>query len=70
MDLGALPGLAVLKGDGQVLHGLADVPEVDPHRLADVHSAEIRADALRQNLGVGFGATGGAEARHGNRQNV
>ena len=68
--LSALPGLAVLEGDRQVLHGLTDVPEMDPHRLADVHRAEMGADALGQHLGVGFGAGGGAEARHGDGQNV
>ena len=68
--LGPLPGLAVLKGDGQVVHGLADVPEVDPYRLADVHRAEVGADALGQKLGVGLGAAGGAKTGHGDRQNV
>ena len=68
--LGPLPGLAVLEGDGQVLHGLADVPEVDPHCLANVHRTEVGAHALSQDLGVGLGPAGGAEAGHGDGQDV
>ena len=68
--LGPLPGLAVFKGDGQVVHGLADVPEVDLHRIADVHGVKGGADALGQNFGIGLGAAGGAEAGHGHGQNV
>ena len=69
-NLGPLPGLAVFKGDGQVIHGLADVPEVDLHRVADVHGVERRADALGQDLGVGLGPAGGAEAGHGHGQDI
>ena len=68
--LGALPGLAVLKGDGVVLHGLADVLEVDLHRLADVDALQGGPQALGQLHGVVPGAVGGAEAGHGHRDDV
>ena len=68
--LGALPSLAVLKGDGKIFHRLADIPEVDLYRLADVHRVELCAHAFGQDLSIGFGASGGAEAGHGDGQNV
>ena len=68
--LGALPGLSVLKGDGVVVHALTDVPEVDLHRLADVHALQPGAQLVGQNAGVVPGAVGGAEAGHGDGQNV
>ena len=69
-DLRALPGLGVLKGDGLVLHGLADVGEVLFHRLADIDLHEIRAQLHGQQFRVGTGAFGGAEAGHGDGQDA
>ena len=68
--LGALPGLTVFKGDGVVLHGLSDVPEVDLHRLADVDALQGGPQPLGQLHGVVPGAVGGAEAGHGDRDDV
>ena len=63
--LGALPGLGVFEGDAVILHGLADVGEVLLHGFADVHLQEVRPQLRRQQLRVGAGAPGGAEAGHG-----
>ena len=69
-DLGPLPGLAVFKGDVVVGHGLADVLEVDLHRPADVDGLEGAAQPLGQQYRVGLGAVGGAEAGHGDGDDV
>ena len=63
--LGALPGLGVFKGDAVVVHGLADVGKVPLHRRADVHLHKLRPQLPGQQLRVGAGAAGGAEAGHG-----
>ena len=69
-DLGPLPGLAVLKGDVVIFHALADVGEVPPHRLGDVDDLQRGAHPLRQQLRVGLGPGGGAEAGHGDGDDV
>ena len=68
--LGALSGLAVLEGHVVVLHGLADVLKVDLHRPANVDGLEGAAQPLGQQHGVGPGAVGGAEAGHGDGDDV
>ena len=68
--LGPLPGLAVFKGDVVVLHALADVGEVAAHRLGDVHHLQRGAHPLRQQLRVGAGPGRGAEAGHGDGDDV
>ena len=60
--LGALPGLAVLKGHIVVVHGLANVLEVLSNRRADVDAPEGGPQPLGQLHGVVPGALGGAEA--------
>ena len=69
-DLRALPCLPVLEGDGEILHGLADVLEMELHGGADVDLPEAGPDLLRQDLGVGLRPLGGAEAGHGDGQNI
>ena len=68
--LGALPGLPVLEGDVMVLHGLADIPEVDLHRLSDVDPLQSGPQPPGQLYGVVPGPVGGAETGHGHRDDV
>ena len=68
--LGALPGLAVLKGHIMVVHGLANVLEVLSNRRADVDAPEGGPQPLGQLHGVVPGALGGAEAGHGDGNHV
>ena len=68
--LGALPGLAVLKGHIVVVHGLANVLEVLSNRRADVDAPEGGPQPLGQLHGVVPGALGGAEAGHGDGNHV
>ena len=68
--LGALPGLAVFKGDGVVVHIVADVLEVTADTARDVHRPQRAAQPLRQQHRVGLGAVRGAEARHGDGDDV
>ena len=53
-----------------VLHGLADVLEVHLHRLADVDALQGGPQPLGQLHGVVPGAVGGAEAGHGDGDDV
>ena len=64
-NLGALPGLAVFKGDGVVFHIVADVLEVAADTVGNVDGAQGRAHLFGKDDGVIFGAVGGAEAGHG-----
>ena len=68
--LGPLPGLAVLEGHRVVLHGLADVLEVDLYRAADVDALQGGPQALGQLHGVIPGTVGGSEAGHGHRDDI
>ena len=68
--LGALPGLAILKGHVVVVHGLANVPEMLLHRRADVDALEGGPQPPGQLHGVVPGAVGGAEAGHGDGDDV
>ncbi len=63
-------GLPVFEGHGVVVHGLADVPEVDFHRLADVHALQPGAQLVGQNAGVVPVRSVVPKAGHGNGQNV
>ncbi len=65
----ALPRLSVFKGDGVIVHALADVTEVHLHGLADVHPHQLGTQLLCQNTGVVPGAVGGTEAGHGDGEN-
>ena len=69
-DLGPLPGLPVLKGHVVLAHGLADVLEVAADRLSDVDAPEGGPQALGQLHGVVPGAVSGAEAGHGDGDDV
>ena len=68
--LGALPGLAILKGHVVVVHGLANVPEMLLHRRADVDALQGGPQPPGQLHGVVPGAVGGAEAGHGDGDDV
>ena len=68
--LGPLPGLSVLKGDGVVLHAVADVLEVALDGVTDGNGAKGGPHPLCQDHGVVFGAVGGAKARHGHGNDV
>ena len=62
--------LTVLKGDGKIVLGLADVHEMLIDRRLDVHSFQRDAVGLGQLFGVALGTGGCAEARHGDSQNT
>ena len=62
--------LTVLKGDRQIVLGLADVHEMLIDRRLDVHGLERNAVGFRQLFCVALGAGGCAEARHGDSQNA
>ena len=62
--------LTVLKGDRQIVLGLADVHEMLIDRRLDVHGLERNAVGFRQLFCVALGAGGRAEARHGDGQNA
>ena len=68
--LGALPGLAVFKGDGVVVHIVADVLEVAADTARDVHRPQRAAQPLRQQHRIGLGAVRSAEAGHGDGDDV
>ena len=68
--LGPLPGLAVFKGDGVVLHVVADVLEVAADAVGDIHGLERGAQLFREDHGVVLRAAGGAEAGHGDGHDV
>ena len=69
-DLGALTGLAVLKGDGVVLHVVADVLEMAADGGGDVYGAEGCTHLLGQDHGVILGAVGSSEAGHGDSDDL
>ncbi len=69
-DLRPLPGLGVLVGDGVVLRVVADVPEVAADRLGDVHGPQACPHLLRQKDGVVLRPVRGAEARHGDGDDI
>ena len=69
-DLSAFPRLAVFIGGGVVAGVVTDVSKVLHDRLADVHPAEGGAQQLTQLGGVVSGAVGGAEAGHGQGDDV
>ena len=62
--LRALAGLGVLVGDVAHLRVVADVGEVALHGGADRDGAQLRAEQLRELLGVAARARGRAEAGH------
>ena len=62
--------LTVLKGDRQIVLGLADVHEMLIDRRLDIHGLECNAVGFRQLFCVALGAGGRAEARHGDSQNA
>ncbi len=68
--LGPLPGLGVFIGDGMVLRVVADVPEVAADALGDVHGPQGGPHLLRQEDGVVPRPVRGAEAGHGNGDDV
>ena len=68
--LGPLPGLGVLIGDGVILRVVADVLEVAADAARDIHRAQGGPQPLRQQHRVGLGAVGGAEAGHGDGDDV
>ena len=60
--LRALTRLRVLKGNGVIVMRVADIVKVLVDGLADVDNANLRADLLGDDDGVGLGAGRGAEA--------
>ena len=62
--------LTVLKGDRQIVLGLADVHEMLIDRRLDIHGLERNAVGFCQFFRVALGAGGRAEARHGDSQNA
>ena len=68
--LGPFPGLGVFVGDGMVLRVVADVPEVAADTLGDIHRPEGRPHLLRQKHRVVPGPVCGAEAGHGDGDDV
>ena len=68
--LGPLPGLGVLIGDGVVLRVVADVLEVAADAGGDVHGPQGGPQPLRQQHRVGLGPVRGAEAGHGDGDDV
>ena len=69
-NLGAFPCLAVFISGGVVAGVVADVSKVLHDRFADVHSTEGGAQQLAQLGGVVTSAVGGAEAGHGQGDDV
>ena len=68
--LSPFPGLAVLKGNGVVLHVVADILEVAADGSGDIHGFEGSAHTLRQDDRVVLRAVRGAEAGHGDGHDV
>ena len=68
--LGPLPGLAILKGDGVILHVVTDVLKVAADGGGDIYGFQGSAQLFRQDHSVVFRPVGGAEAGHGNGHNV
>ena len=68
--LGPLPGLGVLIGDVLILRVVADVPEVTAHRVPDGDGPQGGPHVLRQEDGVVLRPLRGAEAGHGDGNDV
>ena len=69
-NLGPLPGLAIFKGDGVIVHVVADILEMAADRGGDIHRAQRGPQLLRQDHGIVAGAVRGAEARHGDGDDI
>lgn len=64
--LGTLPGLGVFVGDGMIGLIMAEVAEVQAHRLVNGNLPAGYAQGIHQRQGVTVGMVCGAEAGHGN----
>ena len=62
--LGPLPGLGVFKGDGVIVHIVADVLKVAADAGGDIHGFQHRPHPLRQDHGIVPGPVRGAKAGH------
>ncbi len=68
--LGAFSRLSVFKGDAVVGKIMSDVGKMGFYRITDIHSAEGYPQFLTQLFRIGAGAIGGAEAGHGDSDNI
>ena len=69
-DLGALSCLGIFIGHIGHAFIMADITKMLPYRRRDGDGAQRNAQPFAQDFGVGAGADGGAEARHGDGDHI